>query len=1088
MPQRLRGFLPALLVLLLLPLAGDRAPALRGLLGQAQAAVDPAKDKNYDLTSLDVLRKSVVQVKDNYVDPSRINPKEMFVAALEAVEKQVAEVMVEPGAPSCEEQLKAAKEPGVAAQAREHCTSAGSVGRVPEGRVRVTVGSATKEFDYSDVTNVWQIPLKMRDVFSFLKENLVTQSDQREIEYAAVNGMLSTLDPHSWLLKPDLYKEMKVQTRGEFGGLGFVISMREDRLTVMKVLKNTPANRAGVKKGDVITQIDNDSTVSMELQEAVDRMRGKPGTKVSIYVQHKGTEVKKLDLTRALVTYETVTSKLLDNGVGYVRLSGFSGTTTRDMQAAIRAMKGQVQNTSGGNLKGLILDMRGNPGGLLEQAIQVSDTFVEEGTIVTTVGMNGQLREPKLARNDGGEREFPMAVLISSDSASASEIVAGALKNLNRAVVVGRQSFGKGSVQLLYDFPDKDVGDSALKLTIAQYLTPGDISIQEVGITPDIELVPARILKDRIDLFSAPKTFREADYEKHFFNAFAHDEEQAKEARLRAGGKPIESLRFLREETAKEKKTREAVEAGQTAEDDPADEDPTDDDGVTVDYQIEFCRDLLGRATSTNRLEQLQQMKPFVAEKRAVEQEKVKKALEAMGLNWAAPSAETLATLKSPKARLTGELRAPRTAAGGTLELALTAHNTGSTPLFRVRAFTKSDHALLDRREFVFGKLEPGEKRTWTVPVKVPRYTPSRRDTVQVKWEDEAGNAIDDVKGESDLAELPRPTFAWSYHLTTGSPDGLFHKGELVELVVDVKNVGAGQAYDAWAGLKNLAEDRMNVKKGRTKLGPIKPGETRTATFLLEAKRALDGDGPVPVRLEVGDRELWENQREKIFLPVGAPPAVSSSAGAVRVSVDTSVLAAAVESADKLANVKKGTVLVAKGRVGAFYKVEWQKGRTGFLPADAGKEASGAKASGKATMALDREPPTIKLTNLDTSKGGLEVDSDRFTLAGIANDPSGLRDLQIFVQHDNEYRKVFFRTARKQGELQSVQGPTTLDFSADLPLKPGNSTVYLIAREDDDLQTQRTVIIHRKALPALAEAKKGLKSEPNDGVLVTPAR
>ena len=611
MPKR-PAFLVALVAALVLTLGGDRAPhSLRGLLpSDAQAAIDPGKDKNYDLASLDVFRKSVVYVKDNYVDPNRIDPKGMFVSALEAVEKQVPEVMVEPGTPDCDPSKIPGKEQGTAAEVP--CTAANTPGKVADGHVRVTVGGATREFDYSDVDNIWKIPLKMREVFSFIKENLVSQSDQRDIEYAAINGMLTTLDPHSWLLKPDQYKEMSVQTKGEFGGLGFVISMREDRLTVMKVLKNTPAFRAGVKKGDVITQIDNDSVGGMDLSEAVDRMRGKPGSKVTIYLQRKGQELKKLDLTRGNIVYETVTSKLLDNGVGYVRLSSFSGTTNDNMKAAIKAMKAQ----NGGTLKGLIMDLRGNPGGLLDQAIKVSDVFVEDGTIVTTVGMNGQLRDPKLAHNDGGEREFPMAVLISSDSASASEIVAGALKNLNRALIVGRQSFGKGSVQLLYDIPDKDAGDSALKLTIAQYLTPGDISIQEVGITPDIELVPARVTKDRIDLFSQPKTFREQDYDKHFFNAFAASEEQAKESRARAAGTPFESLRYFKEETAKEKKARESAEAGTVPEDDD-DADPADDDGVTLDYQIEFCRDLLGRASSTNRVEQLQQMKPFVAERRA---------------------------------------------------------------------------------------------------------------------------------------------------------------------------------------------------------------------------------------------------------------------------------------------------------------------------------------------------------------------------------------------------------------------------------------------------------------------------------------
>src|SRR5229473_1035192 len=1051
--------LPVAVFLSLASIPSDRAPrALRT--PDAVAAVEP-KD-GYDLASLDIFRRSIVQIKDYYVDPSRINPREMFTSALEAVERQVAEVMVEVGGPACSDQGPR-REPGTAAT-----TPAPDCGHanpsLAEGKVRVTVGNASREFEYRDIDTIWQIPLKMREVFSFVRDNLVTQSDQRDIEYAAINGMLSTLDPHSWLLKPDLYKEMKVQTRGEFGGLGFVISMIDDRLTVRKVLKSTPAWRAGIKKGDVITQIDADSTVSMELQEAVDRMRGKQGTRVSIIVQHKGQDPRKLELVRAIVTYETVVSKLLDNGIGYVRLSGFSGTTTRDMQAAIRAMRQQ----NGGTLRGLVLDMRGNPGGLLEQAIQVSDAFVEEGTIVTTVGMNGQLREPKLARNDGGEREFPMAVLISSESASASEIVAG-------------QSFGKGSVQVLYDFPKKESGDeSALKLTIAQYLTPGDVSIQEVGITPDIELVPARILKERIDLFAPPKTFREADYDKHFFNAFARDEEQAKAARERAAQKPLESVRFVKEESAKERKAREAIEAGQAPEEDDSD-DPTDDDGVTLDYQIEFCRDLLAQATSTNRQEQLKQMKPFVEQRRAQEQEKVRKTLEAMGLNWAKAPAQPAApaTAQATQAvqpapvRVTAELRAPRTQSGDTMELAVTAHNNGTAPVYRLRAYTKSDNSILDRREFVFGQLQPHEKRTWTVPVKVPRYMPSRKDDVTVKFEDEQGDAIEDVRGESDIQELPRPSFAWSWQLTgSGSPDGLLHKGEQVELVLDVKNIGQGKAYDAFAALKNLSEEKINVKKGRTKLGPIAPGETRTATFILEPKKGLD-EAPVTVRLELGDKETWEIEKEKLLLPVGAPVPSSPSVAAVRVLVDTNILSAALEASDKLASVKKGAVLAAKGKVGSFYRVEWQKGRFGFLPAAAAKDAprSTKPTLAKVVALTQREPPYIKLTNVDPSRGGVEVDSDRLTLTGIAGDPSGMRDLQIFVQHENDYRKVFFRTAKKAGQSQNVSGPIQLDFSAELPLKPGNSTVYLIAREDDDLQAQRTLVIHRKQ-PAVAQAQK----------------
>ncbi len=1066
---RLAFLAPAAVVASLLALSSDRGPLQAR---DAQAAVDSQKDKNYDLANLDVFRKTIVQIKDNYVDPSRINPKEMFTAALEAVERQVAEVMVEVGGPPCDDRL-ANREPGTSMAGPSNGAPQGGIletnraqsagcghanSNIPENHVRVTVGNAVKEFDYKDIDSIWQIPLKMHEVFTFVRDNLVTQTDQREIEYAAINGMLSTLDPHSWLLKPDVYKEMKVQTRGEFGGLGFVISMIEDKLTVRKVLKNTPAWKGGVKKGDVITQIDNDSTVSMELQEAVDRMRGKPGTKVSIWVSHKGSEPRRLDLTRALVTYETVVSKLLDNGVGYVRLSGFSGTTTRDMMAAIRAMKQQ----NGGGLRGLILDMRGNPGGLLEQAIQVSDAFVEEGTIVTTVGVNGTLREPKLARADGGEREFPMAVLISSESASASEIVAGALKNLNRAIIVGRQSFGKGSVQVLYDFKDRESGDeSALKLTIAQYLTPGDVSIQEVGITPDIELVPARIVKDRIDLFAPPKTFREADYDKHFYNGFAHDEEQAKAGRERVQQKPFETLRFVKEETAKERKNRELIEAGQAPEED--DDDPTDEDGVVVDYQIEFCRDLLLHASSTDRRQQLQQAKPFVEQRRAQEQEKVRKALETMGVNWASLGPNP----PKGQAKVQAEIRVPRTQSGGTMEMAVTAHNTGTVPLSRLRAWTKSENGVLDRREFVFGMLQPGEKRTWTVPIKIPRYVPSRRDDITLKWEDEAGDPLEEAHAESDISELPRPAFAWSWQISGN--DGLLHKGDkgdTAEIVVDVKNVGTGQAYDAYAALRNLSEDRINVKKGRTKLGPLKPGETKSATFVLEVKKPLDE--AIPVRLEVGDKDLYEAQRDKLLLPAGAPVPVAAATQPVRVQVDTAVLASAQENGAKLASVKKGAVLPVHGKAGQFWRVEWQKGRMGFLPLAAGKEAPGARANLKAVTALvQSEAPTIKLANVDTSRGGLDTDQDHLTLTGSASDANGMRDLQIFIQHENDYRKVFFRTARKPGQ-QAVGAPAQLDFQADLPLKPGNSTVIIVAREDDELQTQRTLVVHRKQ-PVVAQ-------------------
>ena len=467
--------------------AGDRLTV--PLLSEAHAASSPGgqEDRGYDLAALSVFNRVVLLVNENYYDPKRIDPKQMLVDSLDFVEKSVPEVMVD--------------------------------GDPKAGRVKVTVSAQSREFEIGDVDSIFKMSMRLHQVMGFVQTNLSSTrkpDEIREVEYALVNGMLSSLDPHSVLLKPEYFKEMKLSTKGEFGGLGFVISMKEGDLTVVKVLKGTkdnptPALKAGIKPKDRIVRIEDESTVNMELNNAVERLRGKPGSKVTITVARQGwPEPRQLTLARAKIEIESVESKLLASKVGWVRIKNFQGNTARDLQLAIRDLKGQA----GGKLSGLVLDLRGNPGGLLEQAIQVSDVFLDQGTIVTTVGMSDKLREVKRAHADDGDQELPLAVLVNNGSASASEIGSGALKNLDRAVVIGKTSFGKGSVQVLYDFPD----ESALKLTIAQYLTPGDLSIQEIGITPDVELVPSRVTKDAVNVFAPVKSMREADLEHHLSN------------------------------------------------------------------------------------------------------------------------------------------------------------------------------------------------------------------------------------------------------------------------------------------------------------------------------------------------------------------------------------------------------------------------------------------------------------------------------------------------------------------------------------------------------------------------------------------
>ena len=378
----------------------------------------------------------------------------------------------------------------------------------------------------------------MKDVFDFIGTNMRPSEDTRDVEYAAVNGMLSTLDPHSVLLKPEFYREMKLTTKGEFGGLGFVIQMKEGNLTVVKVLPKTPAFRAGIKKDDQIKKIGEESTVNMDLNEAVSKLRGPVDSRVTITVERKGLDKPMvLTLARAIISIESVQSKLLAGNVGYIRLKNFQGNTTRDLQTALTNLTRDAE--AGGGLKGLVLDLRGNPGGLLEQAIQVSDLFVSQGTIVTTVSLSERQREEKRAHPDEGDNALspggagePRQRLGLGDRRRRAEEPQP--RGHHRPADL-RQGLGAGALRLP---PGND--ESALKLTIAKYLTPGDVCIQEVGIVPDIELVPTRVTAERVNVFAPRKTLGEADLEHHFGNP----ESQGRRQEARRGAGQGEALRL----------------------------------------------------------------------------------------------------------------------------------------------------------------------------------------------------------------------------------------------------------------------------------------------------------------------------------------------------------------------------------------------------------------------------------------------------------------------------------------------------------------------------------------------------------------
>jgi carboxyl-terminal processing protease len=315
------------------------------------------------------------------------------------------------------------------------------------------------------------------EVLSIVQNQYVDEVPPKDLIYNAIKGTLRGLDPHSSFLDPDSYKEMQVETSGSFGGLGIEITLRDDVLTVVSPIEGTPAYRAGLLTGDRIVKIDGLVTKDMQLPDAVKRMRGKPGTKVTVTVVREGwTEPKDFDITREQIRVQSVRSADLGGGIAYVKLRQFQEQSPGDMAAAL-------EKASKTGMKALVLDLRGNPGGLLTAAVEVTEEFIDDGKLV--VYTEGRVRNQNMRFSAHAKKSYPnlpMVVLVNQGSASASEIVAGALQDWGRAIVVGTQTFGKGSVQTIIPLSD----GSGLRLTTAKYFTPKGRSIHGKGITPDI--------------------------------------------------------------------------------------------------------------------------------------------------------------------------------------------------------------------------------------------------------------------------------------------------------------------------------------------------------------------------------------------------------------------------------------------------------------------------------------------------------------------------------------------------------------------------------------------------------------------------
>ncbi|MCK5511400.1 MAG: S41 family peptidase [Thermodesulfovibrionia bacterium] len=350
------------------------------------------------------------------------------------------------------------------------------------------------------------------EVLSIVKKNYVdTIEEDKNLIYGAIKGMLNSLDPHSAFMSPDVFKEMQIDTKGEFGGLGIKISIKDEILTVISPIEDTPAYRAGVKAGDKIIKINKESTKNMNLHDAVTKLRGPKGTSVTITILREELEKpKEITIVRDIIKIRSVKSKVMDGNIGYVKLLQFQQKTGSELAKALKSIEKEEIND-------LILDLRNNPGGLLNSAIDVANQFLPSHTLV--VYIKGRDEEKIEYKTTTGRKikEYPMIILVNEGSASASEIVAGALQDWEKAVILGAQTFGKGSVQTVIPLSD----GSGLRLTTARYYTPKGRSIQATGIEPDIVVKPKTKGKEKTH-----PVIREKDLEKHLENDQTKDSEK----------------------------------------------------------------------------------------------------------------------------------------------------------------------------------------------------------------------------------------------------------------------------------------------------------------------------------------------------------------------------------------------------------------------------------------------------------------------------------------------------------------------------------------------------------------------------------
>lgn len=656
-----------------------------------------------------------------------------------------------------------------------------------------------------------------------------------------IKGALATLDPHSSFLDANEYSELKGQTKGKFGGLGILVNEKNNLLTVISPIKGTPAERSGVKKGDQIVRINEDETFGVDMSALVDQMRGDPGSVIRIDVKRKSEQnLKRINITREEIKIENVKSKYLEGGVVWLKILNFGGPIADELREHIDKIGKEHKS-----IVGYIVDLRDNPGGLLDEAIKVSDIFIDSGIIVSTKSAKSS---ESFARSSKTLLDMPVAVLVNNGSASASEIVAGALQDHERAVVIGTKTFGKGSVQSLFDLEE----GHALKLTVSKYFTPSGRSIQNLGITPDIYLNP-------IYINDKTKTVR-----------FAYSESERREKDLlfhldnTDGSLSHEKIRIDYKYSAS------MEEQG----------DELDGVSMAVDYEIKFAKSVIAAylvktEKDFNAFRMLEKVKPHLRSIQKQARAELSAYFAQNKIDWAGGKKQIVYKNEiASKVTVTRSKPKNTFAAGETMNIGFHLKNKTSHDLFQVRALVLSKSPLFNGRELIYGKILPGGTSEKTLPITIPEYWETGEHSFEIIVFSQNEEVYKSGPTHVKVNAIKAPEFSFSYVLddhprlkVVGNGNDIVNLGETVSVVFKVKNTGQGTANKLKVSIVSLAGDSVVVKEGAPVKRELKPAEEVTASFFVSVNPGFRGSH-LSLGLKIEDEGFLKTNIKSIVIPV----------------------------------------------------------------------------------------------------------------------------------------------------------------------------------------------------------------------------